>query len=242
MLKPVKRQSLPQSIYEQLRAQIVSGRLEPGAALPPERELCESLGVNRQAVREALKRLEQARLITIRQGGDTRVLDFKQTAGTDLLAQLLFSPDGELRTVVLRSVLEMRSALAPDIARLAALRGRAPLARRLDAVTARMEESRDDVPALQLLSIEYWDLLVEGCQNLAYRLAFNSLMDVYRRVQHLLTDLMADEVRALRVYAAISAAVRRGDTAEADRRARDLMQRGADRMLGAVDSLEAREP
>jgi DNA-binding FadR family transcriptional regulator len=67
-------------------------------------------------------------------------------------------------------------------------------------------------------------------------------MDVYRRVQHLLTDLMADEVRALRVYAAISAAVRRGDTAEADRRARDLMQRGADRMLEAVDSLEAREP
>lgn len=242
MLKPVKRQSLPQAIYEQLRAQIVTGRLEPGASLPPERELCGTLGVNRQAVREALKRLEQARLITIRQGGDTRVLDFKQTAGTDLLSQLLFSPDGELRTAVVRSVLEMRSALAPDIARLAALRGRAPLARRLDAITAEMERSRTDLPALQNLSSEFWELLVEGCQNLAYRLAFNSLMDVYRKVQHLLTELLADEVRSLRGYLAIAAAVRRGDTAEAERRARDLTQRGADQLLAAVDALEAREP
>jgi GntR family transcriptional repressor for pyruvate dehydrogenase complex len=36
---------------------IVSGRLEPGDKLPPERELCEQFGVSRPVVREAVRSL-----------------------------------------------------------------------------------------------------------------------------------------------------------------------------------------
>ena len=41
---------------------ILEGKLEAGSALPSERFLAEEFGVNRHAVREALKRLEQAGL------------------------------------------------------------------------------------------------------------------------------------------------------------------------------------
>ena len=55
-------------MYEQLRDHIVSGDVAPGASLPSERVLSERLGVNRAAIREGLKRLEQAGLVAIQQG------------------------------------------------------------------------------------------------------------------------------------------------------------------------------
>src|SRR5687768_10094797 len=117
MLQPVRKKSLPDAIFDQLRSQIVDGRMAPGAVLPSERELAQVLQVNRQAVREALKRLQQARLVAIQQGGQTRVLNYLETGGTDLLGHLLLTPEGAVRPRVLRSVVEMRQALAPDIAR-----------------------------------------------------------------------------------------------------------------------------
>jgi GntR family transcriptional regulator, transcriptional repressor for pyruvate dehydrogenase complex len=85
-LEAVNRSSLGDKVFEQLTGEIVSGRLAPGAAIPSERELSEILGVNRHVVREAVKRLEQIGLVKVAQGGRTRVLDFRQTAGLDLLA------------------------------------------------------------------------------------------------------------------------------------------------------------
>ena len=74
--KPVKKKSLATAVFEQLRDRILQGKLKPGENLPSERILVERLQVNRGAVREGLKRLEQAGLVSITQGGATSVLDF----------------------------------------------------------------------------------------------------------------------------------------------------------------------
>ena len=87
MLRPVKKTSLAGSVFEQIRGLIVSGELSAGDELPAERQLSETLGVNRSAVREALKRLEQAGLIAIQHGGSTRVLEPMRHAGPGLLAR-----------------------------------------------------------------------------------------------------------------------------------------------------------
>jgi GntR family transcriptional regulator len=50
-------------IAEELAAAIASGRLSPGARLPPERHLAESLGVSRMTVRQALGELERDGLL-----------------------------------------------------------------------------------------------------------------------------------------------------------------------------------
>ena len=44
-------------------------------------ELCDAFAVNRGAVREALKRLEQIRLVSMHQGGRTRARDWREAAG-----------------------------------------------------------------------------------------------------------------------------------------------------------------
>lgn len=51
------------TIAEQLAAAIASGALTPGARLPPERHLAESLGVSRMTVRQALGDLERDGLL-----------------------------------------------------------------------------------------------------------------------------------------------------------------------------------
>jgi DNA-binding FadR family transcriptional regulator len=238
MLKPVRRQSLSDAVFEQLRDRIVAGELEAGTNLPAERVLCSVLGVNRGAVREALKRLAQARLVAVQHGGASRVLDFRSSAGLELLPELLTTAGGGIDATVLRSVVEMRSALVPDIARLAAMRGGTDTARALETVVAEMRATTDDLPRRQRLAMDYWSHLVDGTGNVAYRLAYNSLRQTYDRVMDVLTGLLAPIFGDVRSYAALAAAVGAGDAPTAQRLARGMTKRVEERLFLAVDALE----
>ena len=242
MFKPVEKKSLADAVFEQLREQIVSGRMEPGDALPAERALSEMLGVNRGAVREALKRLEQARLITIQQGGSTRVLDFRATAGTDLLSALLVRNDGTVDTRVARSVLEMRTALAADAARHAARRATAEQLARLDAIAVQMAEQRADIIALQELSMSFWKTLVEASDNVAYQLSLNSLDESYSKFKHIMLHVMAEELSNHAGYVAILSAVRERDEEEAAYAARSVVGTGQRTLEGLLVELDKQIP
>src|ERR1041385_8369509 len=112
--KAVQRQPLSESVYRQLADKIVRRELAPGAALPSERELSDLLGVNRGAVREAIKRLQQAGLVAVRHGGNHVVLDFHAEGGLELLPSLLLDASGNVSPSVAKSVMAMRSSIAPD--------------------------------------------------------------------------------------------------------------------------------
>ncbi|MEV4422618.1 winged helix-turn-helix domain-containing protein [Patulibacter sp. NPDC049589] len=106
-------------LHDRLRAEILAGDLTPGDAMSSERALAERHGVNRHAVREALKRLEQAGLVRITQGGATRVQDWRETGGLDLLLDLVRDAGAEAGppAEVVRSVLELRALIGVDAAR-----------------------------------------------------------------------------------------------------------------------------
>src|SRR5262245_58056027 len=101
-LTPIARRSLSDAVFEQLRDQIVNGEIQAGSALPAERLLCQALGVNRSSVREAIRRLQQAGLVAVRHGGASQVLDYRGSAGLDLLENLLFTPSGNFDPDVIR--------------------------------------------------------------------------------------------------------------------------------------------
>lgn len=193
-LERIDRHSLSQDVFERLRALILTGDMHPGSALPSERALGERLGVNRGAVREGLKRLQQSGLVKISQGGPTRVLDYRRSAGMELLPELLSAADGRVNLAAAEGAIEMRSALAPDVARRAAARAGPEVARSLEGILERMRWT-GELPRQQALAFEFWEQLVDACGNLAYRLAFNSLARVYARVGSSLGPVMADEFR-----------------------------------------------
>src|SRR5881392_183818 len=122
MLKPVEKQRVAEEIAEQLRSLILNGQYPPGSKLPPERELSKRLGVNRASLREALKKLEHLGLVRIRQGDGTRVQDFMQTGGIELVQHLLPLATGS-HPELIRDMLEFRRLFGREVARLAAHRG-----------------------------------------------------------------------------------------------------------------------
>ena len=154
-------------VHERLRGDILAGRLGPGDAIPSERLLAEEFGVGRHAVREAVKRLEQLGLVRISHGGATRVLDWRDTAGLDVLLDLFAT--GHTPPDLLRAALEMRATIGVDAARLCAVRG--DDAQR--AEVRRLAAPPVDADAYGAL----WRAIVTGAGNLAYRLAFNSLVE-----------------------------------------------------------------
>lgn len=237
MLEPVERRSLSEAVFEQLRDHILEGQLEPGARLPAERSLCAQLGVNRNALREGLKRLQQLGLVQIQAGGSTRVLDFRATGGLDLLAALLTQPSAALRVDAARSLVELRSALGPDIAARAAMRGGPRIGRELRVELEKMAAlDPADVAALQQRSLAIWRLLVGASENLAYQLAFNTMEQAYAGIRDIVAPVLADELRDRAGYEAMVRAVEAGDATRARRAAQRLVDKGEQGLIGALEA------
>jgi GntR family transcriptional regulator len=77
-------------IYWQLAYQIDSGRLLPGARLPPVRELGAALRVNPNTIRAVYRRLADSGYVTSRHGAGTHVADRPpQRRGTEALAGIV---------------------------------------------------------------------------------------------------------------------------------------------------------
>lgn len=185
-LRAVEKRSLPDGVFEQLMTEIVSGRYAPGEEIPSERDLSEVFSVNRHVVREAIKRLQQIGLLSVVQGGRTKVLDFRRTAGLDLLA--LVAEHAENADVVeglqplLAGALEMRAGIGVDVARLCAQRAGAELREDLLEISELLAGA---VGGAGLLTLDqrFWQRVLDGAGNLAYQLAFNSLIRAVH-VQH----------------------------------------------------------
>lgn len=78
-----------EQVLQQVEEQILKGRLRPGDRLPPERQLAESLGVSRSAVREALRVLESMGVISASTGSGPSSGSIIVGEGTPALGTLL---------------------------------------------------------------------------------------------------------------------------------------------------------
>jgi DNA-binding FadR family transcriptional regulator len=235
-LQPVNRRTVPEDVFEQIVAEVLSGDMAPGEALPSERRLAEVLGVSRPAVREAIKRLTETGLVEVRQGDSTTIRDFRRHAGLDLLPRLLIHA-GEVDVTVVRSILETRLHNGPKIAELAALRRRPDLAPLLDdSIDALAAE--DDPVERQRHALTFWDHVVDGADSIAFRLMYNTLRATYEPALPALAVMMADEVGRPDAYRTIANAIRDGDPTAAERAARDLLEPATVALLSALDGPE----
>ncbi len=66
--KPIKQPRISDEVFHQLKESILSNGFKAGDKLPPERELADQFQVSRVAIREAIRTLENAGFLEIRQG------------------------------------------------------------------------------------------------------------------------------------------------------------------------------
>lgn len=235
-LHPVARRSVPDDVFDQVLGEVISGEIPPGETLPSERRLAEVLGVSRPAVREALQRMAQTRLLDVRHGGSTTVRDFKRYAGLDLLPALLVRAGG-LDTVVVRSILEARLAIGPAVAALAAERGGPALAVSLTDCVEALGRTEDGVER-QIHALEFWDLMVDAADSVVFRMMFNSLRAAYEPALEALAPVMAEEVGQSGAYALLTAAIGAGDPETAKAAAERVLRPATDSILAALTGLE----
>jgi len=238
-LQPVSRRSVPDEVFDQVLAEVVDGGLEAGETLPSERRLAEVLGVSRPAVREALQRMAQTRLVEVRHGGSTTVRDFRRHAGLDLLPRLLLRGGG-LDAAVARSILEARLVVGPGVVALAAERCGPALVAALTAAVDALAGTEDDVER-QVHALAYWDVVVDGADSLTFRLMFNSLRAAYEPALEALAPLMAEEVGQVGAYRVLTAAIGEGDPDTARAAAERVLRPATTSLLTALKALENSE-
>jgi DNA-binding FadR family transcriptional regulator len=235
-LRTVARRSVCDDVYDQLAANIMRGTLSAGQSLLSERRLAEVLGVSRPIVREALRRLADAGLVEVRQGGSTTVRDFRRHAGLNLLAELLL-PAGGLDLATARSVIEARQLIGPQVAALAAKRGGSGLARALHGVLDRAEAEPDPV-GRQWQALAFWDLLVDATESIVFRLMYNGLRAAYEPMLAALTAVMQEDDEWIARSRAVTAAVTAGDAEAASLAAQALLTPSTTMLMQAIDRLE----
>jgi GntR family transcriptional regulator, transcriptional repressor for pyruvate dehydrogenase complex len=210
--------SVSTRIYEHLRASILAGEYDQ---LPSERQLSQQLGASRHAVREALKRLQQSGLIRISQGGATRVRDWRRHGGLELLLDLDEVPAG---LDIARPIMEMRASVGADAARRCAARANAVVRAELEA-RAEMLAAETDLDSRNTIYEAFWDLIIDGADNLAYRLALNTL--VSQQCVRLDAARVGAELRDTDAIRALAAVIAAGEEQRAHEAARELLERSA---------------
>jgi GntR family transcriptional regulator, transcriptional repressor for pyruvate dehydrogenase complex len=170
----IVRVSVPDLVFAELREAILAGRYVPGERLPPQRVLAADLGVNMASVREALKRLEQLRLVDVRHGDATRVLDWRLSGGLEALSALK-SMDADM----IGGLFEARRLLLTEAARLAAVRRTDEQAATLEELAAAFAAAAGDEEAALLADWAFMAAVIEASGNLVFQLIMNSVRELY---------------------------------------------------------------
>jgi GntR family transcriptional repressor for pyruvate dehydrogenase complex len=204
-------QSVSAEVIKALTTSFFAGGFEPGRRLPSERQLSDSLGVSRSAVRDAIQSLGLLGVLDIRRGDGTFISRSNELLPT-VIEWGLFLGDQRLMDLV-----EARQLIEPELAGLAARRGTPA---QVDDIRALLEQMRQaDLPVS-----EYVELDVAFHLSIAAAAGNGALADVLRSITGLVRVWITRSLRAAQrldtsthehelIYEAILAGDRRKATA-----------------------------
>lgn len=223
-------------IADQLRADIASGKIEPGDTLSPESELLVQFGTSRPTLREALRVLEAETLIQLDRGSRTgaRVLGPSVKAIAQRSALYL-----AVEAATMAELHQVRLLLEPSIAALLARRPKRNFVRTLEECVERQAAAlaAGDFGAVLDGINEYHGLLIGLSENKALNLFAGILQEISSRLQpHIL--LVADRrthrrefanrcAAAVDAYREFTRLIEAGKSAEVEKKWRDHMNRVA---------------
>lgn len=156
---------------------IWDNKFPPGSILPAERELSELIGVTRTTLREVLQRLARDGWLTIQHGKPTRVNNFWETSGLNILETIAeLNPDGFPELV--DQLLSARSNVSAIYFK-GAIRNNADQA---VAILAKIHSIEDTAQAYADFDYQLQHTLAFSSGNPLYVLILNGFKGLYSRV------------------------------------------------------------
>jgi GntR family transcriptional regulator, transcriptional repressor for pyruvate dehydrogenase complex len=233
------RKTAVDEVADGVRGRILGGAFVAGADLPAERDLCEELGVSRLTLRAAITRLEGEGLLRPRHGAGTRVLDYRETGGLELVGYLArYSLEGgRVPVALLADLLEVRRSLAVEVVGLVAERASASELVMLRAHVAQQATLVSEPARLMAADLGFARKLVRATHNLALELLFNTIVRQIEGQPGIESAFMAEPRRTLATYGRVLDFVEARDARGARKMTRRLLDRLDERVLEVVGEL-----
>jgi len=223
LLRPVKKTRLYEDVVAQVQRLIRTKRLAPGARLPSERDLAQSLGIGRPSVREALRTLASMGLIEVRSGQGAFLrnlsLDPYLASIRESLSFLL-----DVREEALLELWEVRQGLEEQIAFLAAQRRTGEHVGRLRRLTEEMGRGIETPELVVRAGVAFHRTLCEAAGNAVLMTLWDAIAGLIERSQRRIVGVPGQPGQALAKHRALLAAVEAGRAGEARRAMRAHME------------------
>ncbi|GAB4575382.1 MAG: FCD domain-containing protein [Anaerolineae bacterium] len=212
---------LPSIVAQQLEDLIVNQVFEVGERLPAERDLALQLGVSRNALREAVKVLEERGLLEVRTGSGIYVTEIDATPLTRSVTLYVKS-----QQVSIHHVYQTRWILETQNARLAALHATEDDLAALRACIARSEAHVHEPSLFTPLDVEYHMQLARASHNPVLPLLLETITDALRDQCRLTEQLPGAQENALSYHRRILQAIEAHDDEAAYRAMDDHIRNG----------------
>lgn len=175
--RPLLRPRLSDGVVSDLVREIISGRLPPGATLPPEPELVATYGISKVVVRESILLLQSLGLVIVQQGKRTVVSDEGEWDVMSPIAQEAFRAEGRGQELITQ-LHEARLIVEPSAAAFSAARATPERIADLMALADRLDEiARGSADLGDFLRTDraFHDVIARAGRNVAIRAMMRDL-------------------------------------------------------------------
>lgn len=227
----VSRKKLYETVADQLASQILSSNLQPGDKLPPERELCGSISVSRTTLREAIKTLEERKLIEVRHGAGV----FVRKTSVDMLSEPLYfllkaDTDNYL------DVMEVRGILEVEIVGILAERATEEDLERIQQHLERMTELLDDPLEFTKEDLAFHMAIYQAMNNKVISALMVPIMQLLGEFMQVTFEKPGSMESSLQRHEQLMGYIRRRDVEGARGAMREIIYHGKDRLKFRLDS------
>lgn len=172
-LPKIRQPNLKSRVYELLLNMIIDGKYRDNDMLPPERMLCEELGVSRTVIREAIESLETRGVLQVIHGKGIKVVP---SSSSDISNAVMLYLRRRHHEVSMRDLIEMRLAVETEVAAHAALRAEEPHLRELRAILDRMAKATADTGRYVLADLDFHLKLAYATRNILFATILEALL------------------------------------------------------------------
>lgn len=168
----IDRPTVTENIIEQIKEQLLSGKLKAGDQLPPERVLAETLSVGRSSVREAIRALQYMGILEVRCGEGTFLSE-----NISLLSDH-FKVSYLLKRFSVMELIEARKTIEGEMVFLATVRSSLEDREMLEQLLQKMETVSDNVEEFLKTDFEFHRKIAEMSQNSVLTEMLNAMREL----------------------------------------------------------------
>ena len=168
----IKKETVPDSIINQIKEMIMNNKLKAGDKFPSERELAEKLSVSRPSVREAMRSLQSLGIVDIRSGEGTFLND-----NISILSDH-FKMNQLLKKYSVLELIEARKILEVEVIKLAVKRATPAMKELLEETLLESIKNKDDIDLFLKADFAFHLAIAEASRNLYFKEMINITRDL----------------------------------------------------------------